>query len=104
MAQVPENEETRAGVRSGEAGGQAMAKARVIITLKRTIMDAQGQTVEKALHNLGYEGVQNLRIGKYIEMEVDGAPKEQLSAQLDEMCRRLLANPIIEDFQSEIEE
>ena len=81
-----------------------MAKARVIITLKKTIMDAQGQTVEKALHNLGYEGVSNLRIGKYVEMELNGAPREQLSSQLDEMCRRLLANPIIEDFGVEIEE
>ena len=89
-----------------------MAKARVVITLKKTIMDAQGQTVEKALHNLGYEGVQNLRIGKYVEMEVNGATpalsgvegKERLAAQLDEMCRKLLANPIIEDFRVEIEE
>jgi len=89
-----------------------MAKARVVITLKKTIMDAQGQTVEKALHNLGYEGVRNLRMGKFIEMEVNGpfdsaqgkAPKERLSAQLDEMCRKLLANPIIEDFRVEIEE
>jgi len=89
-----------------------MAKVRVVITLKKTIMDAQGQTIEKALHNLGYQGVQNLRIGKIIEMEVNGAPlalsgvegKKQLSAQLDEMCRKLLANPIIEDFRVEIEE
>ena len=81
-----------------------MAKARVIITLKRTIMDAQGQTVQRALQNLGYQGVQHLRIGKYVEMEVDGAPKKQLAAQLEEMCRKLLANPIIEDFQVEIEE
>jgi len=81
-----------------------MAKARVIITLKKTIMDAQGQTVEKALHNLGYEGVENLRMGKYVEMDLNGAPKDKLPAQIDEMCRRLLANPIIEDFRVEIEE
>jgi phosphoribosylformylglycinamidine synthase len=80
-----------------------MARARVIITLKKTIMDAQGQTVEKALHNLGYQGVQNLRMGKYMEMEVNGSPKERLAAQVDEMCRKLLANPIIEDFSVEIE-
>jgi phosphoribosylformylglycinamidine synthase PurS subunit len=84
-------------------GGEVMAKARVIVTLKKTIMDAQGQTVERALHNLGYRGVRNLRIGKVIEMEVNGAPKEQLSTRLDEMCRKLLANPIIEDFRVEIE-
>jgi phosphoribosylformylglycinamidine synthase len=81
-----------------------MARARVIITLKKTIMDAQGQTVERALHNLGYEGVRDLRIGKYVEMELNGAARDQLSSQLDEMCRRLLANPIIEDFQFEIED
>jgi len=81
-----------------------MAKARVIITLKKTIMDAQGQTVEKALHNLGYEDVQNLRIGKYVEMELNGAAGRGLPAQVDEMCRKLLANPIIEDFRVEIEE
>jgi phosphoribosylformylglycinamidine synthase len=81
-----------------------MAKAKVTITLKRTIMDAQGQTVEKALHNLGYDSVRNLRIGKYVEMELDGAPRDRLLGQVDEMCRRLLANPIIEDFQVEIEE
>jgi len=85
-------------------GGRAMARARVTITLKKTIMDAQGQTVERALHNLGYRGVQDLRIGKFIEMQLDGAPEEQLSAQLDEMCRKLLANPIIEDFRFEVEE
>ncbi len=81
-----------------------MAKARVTITLKKTIMDAQGQTVERALHNLGYEGVQNLRIGKYIEMDLNGGPAAELSTQVDEMCRKLLANPIIEDFRVEIEE
>lgn len=77
-----------------------MAKARVTITLKKTIMDAQGQTVERALHNLGYQGVGGLRIGKYIEMSVDGEDK----GKVEEMCRRLLANPIIEDFRVEIEE
>jgi phosphoribosylformylglycinamidine synthase PurS subunit len=81
-----------------------MAKERVTITLKKTIMDAQGQTVEKALHNLGYQGVGNLRIGKYIEMDVNGAPAAELSKRVDEMCRKLLANPIIEDFRVEIEE
>jgi len=76
-----------------------MAKARVVVTLKRTIMDAQGQTVEKALHNLGYTGVSQLRLGKVIELEVDAAA----AAQLDEMCQKLLANPIIEDYRIEVE-
>jgi len=81
-----------------------MAKARVIITLKKTIMDAQGQTIEKALHNLGYQAVGDLRIGKYIEMDLNGADGADLPVQLDEMCQKLLANPIIEDYRFEIEE
>ena len=79
-----------------------MARARVIITLKKTIMDAQGQTIENALHHLGYWGVQNIRMGKFIEMELDGAPREELEKQLNQMCRDLLANPVIEDFKFEI--
>ncbi len=77
-----------------------MAKARITITPKKTIMDAQGQTVERALHNLGYTGVSGVRIGKYVEMEVT----EEAKGQVDEMCRRLLANPIIEDFEIRVEE
>ncbi len=80
-----------------------MAKARVIITLKKTIMDAQGQTIENALHNLGYRAAHNVRMGKYVEMDLDGGPKAELEQQLAEMCRQLLANPIIEDFAFEIE-
>jgi len=80
-----------------------MARARVIITLKKTIMDAQGQTIENALHNLGYAGVSGLRMGKYVEMNLNGASKAEMENQLDEMCRQLLANPIIEDFKFEIE-
>lgn len=81
-----------------------MATARVTITLKKTIMDAQGQTVQRALEHLGYKGVGNLRIGKYVEMELNGGPKDQLTAQVEEMCRKLLANPIIEDYRIEVEE
>jgi len=77
-----------------------MAKARVIITPKKTIMDAQGQTIRNALHNLGYTGVENLRMGKYLEMEVDATA----AGQLEEMCQKLLANPVIEDYRIQIED
>ena len=77
-----------------------MAKARVIVTLKKTIMDAQGQTVERALLNLGYAGVSNLRMGKYVEMDVDASA----AGQVEEMCQKLLANPIIEDYRIQIED
>ncbi len=76
-----------------------MAKARVIITPKKSIMDAQGQTIKNALHSLGYTGVGSVRMGKVLEVEVDAAA----AGQLDEMCQKLLANPIIEDYRIELE-
>jgi phosphoribosylformylglycinamidine synthase PurS subunit len=80
---------------------------RVYITPKKGILDPQGATVERALPNLGFEGVSGVRIGKFIELQLDPAPGatgEQTRAQVDDMCRKLLANPIIEDFTFEFDE
>lgn len=79
-------------------------KARIVITLKPTVKDAQGATIEKALQNLGFSGVKGVRIGKYVEMTLSDSDAESLRAQVDEMCRKLLANPIIEDYRFELEE
>lgn len=76
-----------------------MAKVEVTIQLKRTLMDAQGITINKALHNLGYETVRSVRIGKFIELEIEGDDPEQTEKQVSEMCEKLLANPIIEDYR-----
>lgn len=80
---------------------------RVYITPKKGILDPQGATVERALPNLGFEGVSGVRIGKFIELQLDpppGVTSEQARAQVDDMCRKLLANPIIEDFAFELDE
>jgi len=79
---------------------------RVYITPKQGILDPQGATVERALPNLGFEGVSGVRIGKFIEFKLDpsGKTPEQAEAEVDEMCRKLLANPIIEDFTFAIDE
>jgi phosphoribosylformylglycinamidine synthase len=80
---------------------------RVYITPKKGILDPQGATVERALPNLGFEGVSEVRIGKFIEFRLDPAPgttEEQAKAEVDEMCRKLLANPIIEDFTFAVDE
>lgn len=77
---------------------------RVYITPKQGIRDPQGATVERALPALGFEGVSEVRIGKFIELRLDGVSGEQARAQVDDMCRRLLANPIIEDFTFELDE
>jgi len=77
-----------------------MAKAKVFVSLKAGILDPQGQTVENSLKNLGYENVSNLRIGKFITLEIEG---DDIDKQINEMCHKLLANPIIEDYTYEID-
>ncbi|MBI4509155.1 MAG: phosphoribosylformylglycinamidine synthase subunit PurS [Deltaproteobacteria bacterium] len=73
-------------------------KTRVYVTLKQGVLDPQGQAVAKTLKRMGYSEVADVRIGKYIEVEVEG---ETSKARLEEMCRKLLANPVIEDFRIE---
>ncbi|MBK5092793.1 MAG: phosphoribosylformylglycinamidine synthase subunit PurS [Actinobacteria bacterium] len=80
-----------------------MARARVYVTLKEGILDPQGKTVLRALKSLGYEEVEDLRIGKYMELALDGGDEEKLEARLLEMCEKLLANPIIENYRVEVE-
>jgi phosphoribosylformylglycinamidine synthase subunit PurS len=82
-------------------------KVRVTITPKQGILDPQGVAVERALPALGFEGVNDVRIGKHIELRYDppdGVAREQARSDVDDMCRRLLANPIIEDYTFELEE
>jgi phosphoribosylformylglycinamidine synthase PurS subunit len=67
--------------------------ARVLIRPKQGILDPQGQAVERALPALGFEGVTNVRVGRLIELEVDDP------ARVPEMCERLLANPLVEDYE-----
>ena len=74
---------------------------RVYVTPKKGILDPQGATVERALPALGFNGVSEVRIGKFIEFGMQpeaGATRAQVEAEVDDMCRRLLANPIIEDY------
>jgi phosphoribosylformylglycinamidine synthase len=77
-----------------------MSLAKIYITLKKTVLDPQGVTVKKALDSLGYKGIEDVRIGKYMEIRFDGLNKEMI----EQMCERLLANPVIEDYRFEIEE
>ena len=70
-------------------------KARVLIRPKEGILDPQGQAVERALPALGFEGVSGVRVGRMVELEVEDPGK------LGEMCERLLANPLIEDYEVE---
>ena len=81
-----------------------MYLARVYVTLKPTVNDPQGLTIRGGLHSLGFDTVESVRAGKYLEVRLDGAGRAAAEAAVTEMCRKLLANPVIEDFRYEIEE
>ena len=77
-----------------------MKKARVYVTLKGGVLDPQGQAVGRTLARMGYEEVSDVRIGKYVELEVaDGTTSERL----EEMCRKLIANTVIENYRVELD-
>lgn len=76
--------------------------ARVDVMLKPGISDPQGQTIERALPVLGYEGVRDVRVGKRIQLEVDAATADEARAKVNEMCEQLLANPVIESYEVSI--
>ena len=78
--------------------------ARVDITLKPAVNDPQGNTILGALHTLGFAQVGTVRAGKYMEIRLDAADKGKAEEQVTEMCKKLLANPVIEDFRFEIDE
>lgn len=78
-------------------------KVRIYVTLKEGILDPQGKAVQHSLHTLGYAGAEDVRIGKYIEIKMNDKSKETVEEEIKAMCRRLLANPIIEDFRYEID-
>jgi len=80
-----------------------VASARVYITLKEGIIDPQGKTVLRALKSLGYDEVEDLRVGKYMELKLSGDDKAKLEERLGEMSEQLLANPIIENYRMEVE-
>ena len=76
-------------------------RAKVYVTPKAGVLDPAGRATEQALHALGFPQVRDVRLGRYIEMNVDGDPAA-VAVQLDEMCRQLLANGVIEDYRFEI--
>lgn len=79
-------------------------KAEIHVTLKRTVNDPQGLAIRGGLHSLGYESVESVRAGKFIEVWLDAETTEEAQRLAGEMSDQLLANPIIEDFRVAIEE
>ena len=78
-------------------------RAKVFVSLKPSILDPQGQTIAEALHSLGYTAVQDVRQGKYFELDVDAGSVKQARALAAEVADKLLANPVIESYRVEVE-
>ena len=81
-----------------------MYLAKVYVVLKPTVNDPQGLTVKGGLHTLGFKQVKSVRVGKYIQIQIEEEDRRKAEEQVREMCRELLANPVIEDFRFELEE
>ncbi len=78
-------------------------KVRVYIKLKQSVLDPQGKAVENGLKNLGFTGINDVRVGKLIQLSVDDRPPEDIHNDITDMCEKLLANTVIEDYSFEIE-
>ena len=77
-------------------------RARVLIRLKQSILDAQGASVKRALEGLGFREVLDVRVGKVVDLDIDGDSREEARRRVEEMCARLLVNPVIEDFSVDV--
>ena len=81
-----------------------MSKANVYVYLKKGILDPQGKAVHHILSNMNFQHVKDARIGKFITLDFnDGLQKDEILSQTEEICKKLLANPVIEDYHFEIE-
>ena len=77
--------------------------ARVIVVPKPVVNDPQGLTVKQGLASLGFREVTDVRVGKYIEVSLEGSSEHEARRRVEEMCRQLLANHVIEDFHFDLE-
>ena len=80
-----------------------MYLAKVYIQYRPTVSDPQGQTIRGGLHQLGFESVSSVRAGKYMEITLEADSEDAAGEQVRDMCDKLLANPVIEDYRFEIE-
>ena len=79
-------------------------RVKIFVSLKNGVLDPQGKAVEQSLHTLGYKEVQDVRVGKFVELNLQASSREAGEGRIREMCDKLLANPVIENFHYEISE
>jgi len=77
-------------------------KAKVYVTLRKSVFDPQGKAVQEALNTMGFSEVQNVRMGKFIELDLGATDKAKVEEKIKTMCEKLLANTVIEDYRYEL--
>lgn len=81
-----------------------MFQAKIYVTLRKSVLDPQGSVVRKSLFALGYQNVPEVRIGRYMVVDLEVADREEAEKQVKDMCDKLLVNPVIEDYTFELVE
>ena len=79
-------------------------RVKIFVSLKSGVLDPQGKAIERSLHTLGFDEVQDVRVGKYLELNIDTPSRAAAEAKIRAMCDKLLANTVIEDYRFEIED
>lgn len=79
-------------------------KAHVYVSLKRTVLDPQGKTIQSALKKMGYKSVSDVRQGKYFELELGTTDKDQAKSEVERIAREVLTNPVIEEFSYQLKD
>ena len=79
-------------------------KAYVYVSLKKSVLDPQGKTIQNALKKMGYSGIGDVRQGKYFEIALDGLERAQAQGEVERIAREVLTNPVIEEFQYRLED
>ncbi len=79
-------------------------KANVYVSLKKSVLDPQGKTIHGALRKMGYEGISDIRQGKYFEITLDGLDEETARRTIEQMAREVLTNPVIEEFHYSLDD
>ncbi|RUM91693.1 MAG: phosphoribosylformylglycinamidine synthase [Thermovibrio sp.] len=82
----------------------AIYLVKLFISYRQGVLDPQGVAVEKAAHQLGFERVRNVRVGKFITMEIEASNGDEVKKEIEEMAKKFLVNPVIEEYSYEIEE
>lgn len=81
-----------------------MLTAEIHVTLKELVLDPQGTTLKRSMETMGYQGIEDVRMGKFIQVKFDSDDRKEVEKKVDEMCRQILSNPVIEQYSYSLRE